>query len=54
MNIFVKIFQVEFVLLFFDKVVEPKSGKVRDQDVFRQVAFFNAWKVVESLCVSAV
>jgi len=44
MNVFVKFLQIKLMLLFFFKVVEPEAGKVRYQNILRQVAFLDARK----------
>ena len=50
----VKIPQGELVLLILIQVVKTKPGKVRNKDVFWQIAFGYTWIIIQGLAVGTI
>ncbi len=51
LDVLVKVFKREVILRFGIKIVEPDAGEVGDDDVAGQIAFGQAFKIIQSLLI---
>ncbi len=53
-HVLMQVFQLKFMLLIFFQIVETNTGKVGNNDVFGQVAFFKSLKIIKRLIIGFV